>query len=412
MTLFPQDIITGFNSFFSYFQLSPEQAIGILLIPIILDMPRTIGKSLFLLFDSLYIKIVKKSIQSPELLVSVIVPAHNEEQVIERSIQSLLEQRYDKKEIIVVDDGSTDGTYHIANEFALKGLIKLIHRDSSSGKKATALNHGIIFAQGDIIVTIDADTVLEPMSLQKLVEPFSDPKVGAVAGNVRVLNQANLLSKLEAYEYMLSMEMGRRFQAISKMLMIIPGATGAFRLNLVKSIGLYDTDTITEDFDITTKIHKTGMSVKFASDAIGWTTVPDTWEKWLKQRIRWTTGQLQTLTKHKNLFFEPRFGRIGLLAAPDMVLIDIIMLFARTIWLIMLPIFYFQILIPLFSLTLIFYLFSEFVIVLTAAILSPRKHDLVYLPLIPIVVLFYRPLYGLVRMKAYITQTTQGVQQW
>jgi len=407
-----QDVVSNIHNFF---QIPPEQLITILIIPLIFDMPRTIGKAALLILHATYERLTSaRSKSDPSLnpLVSIIVPAHNEEQAIERSIQSLLEQGYPRKEIIIVDDGSTDHTYQIANEFARKGLIKLVHREVSSGKKARAVNHGIVFARGEIVVTVDADTLMEPMALQRLIEPFSDPRIGAVSGNVRVLNHSNLLSKLQAYEYVLAMEMGRRFQAISGMLMIIPGAAGAIRLRLARSVGLYDPDTITEDFDITIKVHKTGMKVKFASNAVGWTVVPDNWRDWFRQRSRWTAGQLQTLIKHRNLFFEHHFGRIGLLAAPDMVLVDIILLFARTVWLLLLPLFYYGLLVPLLVLIFFFYLFNELIIGLAAAMLSPRKSDMVYLLLAPIVVLFYRPLYGFVRMKAYFTEMTKGVSQW
>jgi cellulose synthase/poly-beta-1,6-N-acetylglucosamine synthase-like glycosyltransferase len=410
-----QDVAANIYGFFSFFQIAPEQMITVLIIPLIFDVPRTVGKALFLILNRAYERLVSAGDEpdpSFNPLVSIIVPAHNEEQVIERSILSLLEQGYARKEIIVVDDGSTDRTYQIADEFARKGLIKLVHREVPSGKKARAVNHGIVFAQGEIVVTVDADTLMEPMSLGRLVDPFCNPRIGAVSGNVRVLNHTNLLSKLQAYEYMLAMEMGRRFQAISGMLMIIPGAAGAIRLKLAKSVGFYDPDTITEDFDITMKVHKTRMKVKFASDAIGWTVVPDSWRDWFRQRSRWTAGQLQTLIKHRNLFFERHFGRIGILAAPDMVLMDIILLFARTVWLLTLPLFYPGSVVQLLVLIFFFYLFNEFTIAVAAVALSPRKGDIVYLLLAPIVVLFYRPLYGFVRMKAYFTEMTKGVSQW
>jgi len=393
-----------FAEFMRLLQLTPEQIIGILIIPIVVDMPRTIGKASFLLLHGLYKTLAPKKVyDSVQPFVSVIVPAHNEEEVIERTITSLIRQDYPNKEIIVVDDGSTDRTYEIAKKFALRGLIKLVQRKKASGKKARAVNFGVAYSRGEIIVVVDADTVLEPTTLSRLIKPFSDPEVGAVSGNVRVLNRKkNLLTRLQAYEYLMAMEMGRRFQAIAGLLMIIPGALGAIRRSLAVSIGLYDSDTLTEDFDITIKIHKSKMEVQFVPNALGWTVVPERWREWIKQRIRWTAGQLETLIKHRNLFFKRYFGTIGLIAAPDMLLMDIILLFIRVAWMIALPLYYFDLLLQLFFLIFTFYIINEFIIAIAAAVLSPRKRELMYVFLVPLIVLLYRPFYSLVRMKAYI----------
>jgi len=401
-----------FLEFFRFLQITPEQLIAILIVPIIIDLPRTLGKTFFLLVHGVYEHFSSKNHEYNEPLVSVIVPAHNEEKAIERTIQSLIKQEYPRKEIIVVDDGSTDRTYEIAQKFAKKGLIKLVHREKASGKKARAVNFGIIYSRGDIIVTVDADTLLEPSSLSELIKPFRDQRIGAVSGNIRVLNRVNLLTRLQAYEYLMAMEMGRRFQAVTGMLMIIPGALGAVRKSLARSLGLYDPDTITEDFDITVKIHKSKMKVKFAYKAIGWTVVPEGWREWIKQRTRWTAGQLQTLIKHRNVFFSRYFGIVGLVATPDMLFMDMILLFVRTVWLIALPLFYLNILHILSLLIFLFYLFNELLIILAAALLSPKKRDLIYLPLTPIVVLFYRPFYGLIRMKAYFDALAGQTFKW
>jgi len=141
------------------------------------------------------------------------VPAHNEEKVIAQTIDSLLRQDYPNLEVIVVDDCSTDRTGEIAQNFASKGLIKLVRLEKASDSKARAVNYGIPFSRGEIIVTVDADTILEPSSIFELVEAFSNPAVGAVSGNIRVLNRVNLLTRLQAYEYLVAMEAGRRFQA-------------------------------------------------------------------------------------------------------------------------------------------------------------------------------------------------------
>jgi len=409
-------LLDAISAFLGFVQMKPEQVIGIFFVPILIDLPRTLGKTSLLVAHRAYELLTSKSHEASceyaGPLASIIVPAHNEEDAIEKTIQSLVEQDYPRKEVIVVDDGSTDRTFNLAQRFAEDGLIRLIRRERASGKKARAVNYGILFSIGDIIVTADADTVAEPHSLSELMKPFRDPTVGAVSGNVRVLNRVNLLTKLQAYEYLVAMEMGRRFQAIAGMLMVIPGAFGAVRRSLAASLGLYDADTMTEDFDITVKIHKSKTKVRFAANAIGWTIAPTSWRAWTKQRIRWTAGQLQTLAKHRNLFLRRHFGFIGLVATPDMLFMDVILLFVRTVWFTAILIFHSSTIPTLSVLIFLFYLCNEIVIALAAALLSPRKRDLTYLPLIPIIVLVYRPLYGLVRMKAYLSVLTGRTLGW
>ncbi|MEM3088921.1 MAG: glycosyltransferase family 2 protein, partial [Candidatus Bathyarchaeia archaeon] len=336
------DAITCFlNLQLPYLGVTILEAIFILIIPIIIDLPRTIFKSVYLILDAFYEKKVEDRYSRHYTpLLSIIVPAHNEEETIEKTIQSLLEADYPNKEIIIVDDGSTDRTYELALSYARKGLIKLLKREKASGKKAVPVNYGLLFAKGDIVLIVDADTLIERNSLRQMIRPLSDPQVGAVSGNVRVANKQNLLTRLQAYEYLMAMEMGRRFQSHVGTLMIIPGAFGAVRKRLLQEAGAYDIDTMTEDFDITVKIHKMKQKIRFVSEAIAWTFAPTTWRTWIRQRTRWTRGQLQTLLKHRNLFFKSYFGLVGLIGAPDMAFMDIVILFARTTWFFILPIFF------------------------------------------------------------------------
>jgi cellulose synthase/poly-beta-1,6-N-acetylglucosamine synthase-like glycosyltransferase len=198
-------------------------------------------------------------------------------------------------------------------------------------------------------------------------------------------------------------------------LLIIPGAFGAFRKRLLQETGVYDVDTITEDFDVTIKIHKMKRKVHFVSEAIAWTFVPTTWRAWVRQRERWTRGQLQTLLKHRNLFFRSYFGLAGLIGAPDMAFMDIVILFTRTIWFFILPFFFMHTLwrlLAVFTLIYVFYFINEVFLLVSAIILSPRKRDAAYLVYLPIIVLFYRPFYSLVRIKAYLDELFKTGAKW
>jgi cellulose synthase/poly-beta-1,6-N-acetylglucosamine synthase-like glycosyltransferase len=409
-------IINFLNLQIPHLGITILEAIFILIIPIIIDLPRAIFKSVYLLLNALYERMQgDKYNRRYTPLLSIIVPAHNEEATIEKTIQSLLEADYPNKEIIIVDDGSTDRTYELALPYASKGLIKLLKREKASGKKAIPVNYGLLFAKGDVVLVVDADTLIERNALRRMIRPLSDPHVGAVSGNVRVANKKNLLTRLQAYEYLMAMEMGRRFQSHVGTLMIIPGAFGAVRRHLLQEVGVYDVDTITEDFDVTIKIHKMKQKVRFVSEAIAWTFVPITWRAWIRQRERWTRGQLQTLLKHRNLFFRSYFGLAGLVGAPDMAFMDIVILFTRTIWFFILPFFFMHnlwMLLVIFILIYVFYFINESFLLVSAIILSPRKRDVAYFVYLPIIVLFYRPFYSLVRVKAYLDELFKTRAKW
>jgi cellulose synthase/poly-beta-1,6-N-acetylglucosamine synthase-like glycosyltransferase len=184
---------------------------------ILIDFSRSIGKSIILLIHSIFSK-KEEDIPKEWPKISIIIPARNEEKFIRNSIQSVLEADYPNKEIIVIDDGSIDRTFEIASFYTSKG-VKVFKRYAPSGSKALAINYGIAHSTGDIIVSIDADTIIEYKSLKEIVKKFNDPNVLAVSGNVRILTgengKKNILTKFQAYEYLLSMETGRRYAFIT-----------------------------------------------------------------------------------------------------------------------------------------------------------------------------------------------------
>ncbi|PVX27847.1 MAG: hypothetical protein CW716_00160 [Candidatus Bathyarchaeum sp.] len=194
-------------------------------------------------------------------LVTIVVPAHNEEKVIQRCIEAILEIDYPKKEVIVVDDGSTDNTYQLASSYRTKG-VKVIRRLEAGGKSG-ALNTGILIAKGEIIITCDADSMIARSALRKIVSRFQDPTVTAVAGNVKVLNRTNLVTKCQALEYIVNENIYRRVFDIFGVVPVVPGPLASFRRKSLKEIGFYDRDTLTEDFDITVKLLKTQSCAGF-----------------------------------------------------------------------------------------------------------------------------------------------------
>ena len=250
--------------------------------------------------------------------VSIIVPAHNEEKVIEQCIKALLEIDYPKKEIIIVDDGSTDKTFERATRYEQKG-VKVFQR-SNAGGKSVALNTGILFAQGEIIVTCDADSLIDRNAIRKIAIRFEDPMVNAVAGNVKVLNKNNLLTKCQALEYIVDLNIYRRVFDAFGAVPVVPGPLAAFRKSALAEVGFYDRDTLTEDFDITIKILKTGKIVQALSEAFVYTEAPASWKDFYGQRLRWNRGTFQTLLKHADVFSNSRYGYVYNLTFPYVLL--------------------------------------------------------------------------------------------
>lgn len=265
---------------------------------------------MFLLFFSIIKLIMKTSEQeqskkiSVNYKVTIIVPAYNEEKIIDKSIPSLLKQTYQNIEILVVDDGSKDQTYLKAKKYEFQSDNKSLKvLTKPNGGKANAINYGIQHSNGELIMVVDADSKLQPNAVELMAKYFSDPEIAAVAGSVYVSNQKNLWTKLQALEYIEGLNMVRNGQAFLKMVNIIPGPIGMFRKSALYDVGLYDDDTFAEDCDVTLKLISKGYKIDFESDAVAYTEAPDRLLDLIKQRYRWTRGILQAIKKHKSLLW-------------------------------------------------------------------------------------------------------------
>ena len=241
--------------------------------------------------------------------VTLIVPAYNEAPLIQSAIRSLLELDYPAYEILVVDDGSTDDTSARAAE--LEGhhggvLVRVVSKTNAG--KANALNTGIALARHPFVVCMDGDSRLERDTLRAAMRHFVDPKVGAVAGNVKVVNRDSLWTRLQALEYIEGLNMARRAQGFLRVVNIIPGPIGVFRRETLSSVGGYDSDTFAEDADITLKILTAGWHIVYEDRAIAYTEAPESLLDLIKQRYRWTRGILQALRKRASWLVVPRGG--------------------------------------------------------------------------------------------------------
>ncbi|MFI9171613.1 polysaccharide deacetylase family protein [Streptomyces lincolnensis] len=244
--------------------------------------------------------------------VSVLVPAYNEAKCIENTVRSLIAGEH-PVEVIVIDDGSSDGTARIVENLALPGVR--VVRQLNAGKPA-ALNRGVANARYELVVMMDGDTVFEPSTVRELVQPFGDPRVGAVAGNAKVGNKDTLIGAWQHIEYVMGFNLDRRMYDVLQCMPTIPGAVGAFRRTALERVGGMSDDTLAEDTDITMAIHRDGWRVVYAEKARAWTEAPESVQQLWSQRYRWSYGTMQAIWKHRRALFDKgpsgRFGRVGL----------------------------------------------------------------------------------------------------
>jgi peptidoglycan/xylan/chitin deacetylase (PgdA/CDA1 family)/spore germination protein YaaH/glycosyltransferase involved in cell wall biosynthesis len=256
-------------------------------------------------------------------LISILIPAFNEARVIEASVARILGSDHPRLEVIVIDDGSTDGTAEVVTRhFADDSRVTLV--TIPNGGKANAINTGLRRATGEIVVALDADTQFEKDTIGKLVRWFADASVAAVAGNAKVGNRVNLLTRWQALEYIIAQNLERRALATLGCITVVPGAVGAWRRSVLRELGDFPANTLAEDQDLTLAVQKAGYKVLFDPEAIAWTEAPDSLKGLAKQRFRWAFGTLQCLWKHADAMFNPRHGMLGMVAMPQVWLFQIL----------------------------------------------------------------------------------------
>src|ERR1700688_4722672 len=258
--------------------------------------------------------------------VAVLIPAYNEEKVIERTIRAALRSSYRNLRVIVIDDGSKDKTLEVAQtcfprEEASGRLLVLTKPNSG---KAEALNFGLHHVRDEeIFVGIDADTVIARNAVSLLVRHFLNPKAGAVAGNAKVGNRVNLWTRWQALEYITSQNFERRALNTMGAVSVVPGAIGAWRVAAVCKAGGYHVDTVAEDADLTMALLRNGNRVQYEDMALAFTEAPTTANALMRQRFRWSFGILQAIFKHRGVF--ARKGALGFVALPNILIFQILL---------------------------------------------------------------------------------------
>lgn len=279
------------------------------LIMFILFVPLLVKYSLHLLVVPWYgianKKMLEDNHKNYQPRVSFIIPAWNEEVGIINTIQSVLNSNYKKFELIIVNDGSTDKTGLMVKRFIDKyqGKILIRYFKKTNGGKSSALNLGIKKAEGEIIITSDADCAVDRYAIDNLVKYFSKKEVMAVAGNVRVGNNNKIIGSIQKLEYFYGFYF-KRSDSILNSVYIVGGASAAYRKEIFKKLGYFDKEIITEDIEYSTRILNAGYKIRYAPDAVFYTEVPSDINSLIKQRLRWKYGRLKTFFKYRNLFFK------------------------------------------------------------------------------------------------------------
>jgi len=315
---FVDSIAFFFIAFFNHF------IIGVFFVGDILMSGRLIIIGVFAVIDRFR---KRKDFAGPDYnpRVAVLIPAYNEEKVIVRTIRSVMMSTYKNIRVIVIDDGSKDRTSEVAREAYPEEIAsgRLTVLTKPNGGKADALNFALESTEEEIYIGIDADGVIAHDAIARLVPHFANPAIGAVAGNAKVGNRVNLWTRWQALEYITSQNFERRALDLFDVVMVVPGAIGAWRTGPVKAGNGYHTNTVAEDADLTMNLLEQGYSVIYEDQALAFTEAPVNMDGLMRQRFRWSFGILQAIFKHRGAISKHR--AMGLFALPNILIFQILL---------------------------------------------------------------------------------------
>jgi cellulose synthase/poly-beta-1,6-N-acetylglucosamine synthase-like glycosyltransferase/peptidoglycan/xylan/chitin deacetylase (PgdA/CDA1 family) len=341
--------------------------------------------------------------------VTAIIPAYNEEKVLEKTVRSMLRSRYKNLDILIVNDGSKDNTWEIAQQLVRKNKrVKALWQDNKG--KARALNKGIKNAKGELIICLDADTVFLPQTVTNLVRHFIDPNVGAVAGTVKIGNVQNMLARWQALEYITSINIERNAQAYLNAVLIVPGACGAWRKKALLSAKWYSAMTLAEDCDLTIRLHRAGYRIIQDFEAISYTEGPLMLSSLVKQRFRWVFGNTQSFWKHRKMLLRKKYGWLGMYILPNAVISTLIPIL---FWPLLVLITIENLIAGNYEVMLLFFvviMFFNFIVASAGVILMKEK--LSYLIAVPFGRFIYSPIRTYILYSAVITALKGAYVGW
>ena len=375
----------------------------------------------WILFDFIYIAyrvsllvIHKRKLRFHEHpLVSILIPAYNEEICVEKTLTSCIHQTYPNLEIIIINDGSTDKTLDVIDIFRKKyddylnsRNISLKIIDQKNQGKAKALNNGKKQANGDFLVTIDADSYLNSHAIEKIINYFSSDDVGAVAGNIVAVSKHSLLGYLQKIEYELGIHFIRSSQSSLGNVIVTPGALSAYRKSAIKK---FEEGTLTEDFDSSIRILERGYKIVMAPDAVCYTQVPLNISDLIKQRVRWQQGGLEVFSKHS--FHKKRFSVS--LEWTFLFLFGFYALFSKVLALFAIPLFLISSDYSSLSFFITsFFIYSLFIYGILFSIVAHYSHDKKAVLAVPLFIIYYHTIVLYSVLVAQILAFKGGSQLW
>ncbi len=376
------------------------------------EIPRYVMPALIILGDRIFgitreNDEAKKRFMSTTPSVSVLLVGYNEAPNIAKAIESLIEFDYPGMEIVVVDDGSTDGTYHAAKPYADRGLIKLYRNNSASGRsgRPAASNMALQLASGDFILSVDADTTFDRDALIQMISPFHDPEVGVVAGNLKPRNaDTNLLTRMQAIEYLQSITLWKSWLEMLGWNLQASGAFGAFRHEALQDIAAWDPE-LAEDADLSLKIKKAGWKLVFAPKAVAMTNVPEDFHRLIVQRHRWDRGLLRTyFRKHISLMKFWQFDWRSTVEMSLELIFSVLLTVFYLFWLVFMYIFFPAILVFAIIIMYFIYIAVSILSVGVAISTSERAREeinlLAFTPLFPL----YKGFFRWVRLYSFLLE--------
>lgn len=403
-----------------------DELVSLRLMILVLFLPIIFKYVIQLLIAPLYqlVELIRRRKYSNDYLpsVSVLIPAWNEEVGVVKTIESVINTKYPKLEVIVINDGSTDNTDMVIKQFMVENptlveAANLRYLSKENGGKAETLNIGLAAAKNEIIITTDADSVMDSEAIIRIVQPYADPKVAAAAGNVTIGNKGQSIGFIQQLEYLYGFYF-KRADSVFNSVYIVGGAAASYRASVIREVGGFDGRIITEDIELSTRLLNLGYNVRYVPDAITYTEGPADLAGLCRQRLRWKYGRLLTFYKHRNLFFS--FDRkhkfyLSFILLPISLFAEFLLMFEGLLLLLFFTYtFYTNDFVPL-----------VFVIVLLSAVISlqvltdpKRSHHLNLLLLAPIAwLLFYFmdaiEFQALVRsIRRLVTKSELKWQRW
>lgn len=376
------------------------------------EFPRYIFPSMFLFFAKIFGFLKsdgekKRAFFATNPSISILLVGYNEEASVANAIRSLIELNYTNLEIIVIDDNSEDRMYEEAKPFADKGLIKLYRNSAATGRsgRPTSSNMAFYLAKGDYIISVDADTSFDRDMLLHMIGPFYNPRVGGVAGNIKIRNlSASIWTRLQAVEYAISISMWKRWLELLGMSMQVSGAFGAFRREALTAFGAWDPE-LAEDADLSLKIKKLGWQIAFAPEAIAMTNAPETFRILKGQRFRWDKGAFRTyFRKHVDIMKFWRFDWRNAFELSLEFVFTVVLTLIYAVYLVLMLIFYPKLMIFIWGFSYVIYVAVTFFCFSVSLLFSERRD--VELSLLPTVFMFpiYKSIFRWVRFGALVLE--------